>query len=163
MTIDSNTRKILDAFAVFGLTVIAVDWISSALAQRFLGDVVYNSRPLLLLLAVAFSISFPFFLIYLEDLFRGSFVVIGSGLCYGGIVANFLSRLIFGPVADFIPVPFIKGMECDPADLAIAGGLIIVLASLVYLTYQNFRQPESSTLKATALTEASPAPTATTP
>ena len=95
-------------------------------------------------------ISLSLFLVFV---FRSRLGLIGCALVFGGSAGNILGHVAFGPVADYIPEPFRNGSwECNPADLAIwTGSVMLVIALGFYLRdhyrYERVRGFRSSTAR----------------
>jgi len=124
--IDSERLRLLRILVAVVFAVICFDWSSSWLAERTLGDVIYNPRPPSLLLLVLFAGGFPALIMRSRMITNNPAAAFGCALVIGGVVANMLSRFLFGPVYDFIPMSIIiNHYECDPADLATwIGGIV---------------------------------------
>jgi hypothetical protein len=145
-------------FALIVCVVICFDWSSSWLAQRSLGDVIYNPRPPSLLLLFIFIFGFPLIILRSGGRFSDRLGIIGAAMCCGGSMANFISRIAFGPVPDFIPISFLATRyECDPADLAIWSGALVVIVALAISAREQYLSKRTLTLAPTqALPVASP-------
>jgi hypothetical protein len=117
--------------------VLAADWGSSWLAQRYFASaVIRNPNPppvsLLVFLVVGFS--------FMTFIFRNRVGLIGAAFCCGGAAANILAFAAFGPVVDFIHEPFISGdWECNPADIAIWSGSVLLIFALLLFLRDHYR------------------------
>ena len=129
----SNRQR---AFALIVLAVVAADWGGWALAARYLPNTIYNPAPAPISVMVLLVVGF----ICLMSIFQSRLGVVGCALCVGGAIGNIIGHLAFGPVADFIPELVRQGWQCNPADLAIWGGAVVLIVALFrYLREQHPR------------------------
>ena len=68
-----------------------------------------------------------------------SFTSCASALLLGGFAGNFANRLLLGYVVDMIYFPFLPWFICNPADIAICAGALMLGASLL-LRPQDWRE-----------------------
>ena len=55
-----------------------------------------------------------------------------SGLILGGFLGNFLQRLFVGHVVDMLYFPFMPWFVCNVADIAICGGVAMLVVSIFF-------------------------------
>ena len=60
-----------------------------------------------------------------------AFLLAAAGMIFGGFIGNFLDRVIFGYVVDMIYFPWLPFFICNPADIAITGGAVLLGISLL--------------------------------
>lgn len=60
------------------------------------------------------------------------FVLIASGLIFGGFFGNFIDRVIHGYVVDMFYFPWLPFFICNLADIAITFGAALIAASLLF-------------------------------
>ena len=115
-------------FLFIACVVVCVDWGMWWVAQHHLSNTIYNASvptlAIVFLLAVVDS--------WLLLLLKGRVLVIGCALSFGGVFANTVGGTAFGPVADYIPVPLLRGWECNLADIAISSGSVCILLALCF-------------------------------
>ncbi len=58
--------------------------------------------------------------------------VLFTGLLLGGASANYIEHLVFGPVDDYIYVPFSGDLYCNIADVAILSGIIVCALTMIF-------------------------------
>ena len=61
-----------------------------------------------------------------------AFLLVAAGLIFGGFLGNFLDRVLFGYVVDMIYFPWLPFFICNPADVAITGGAVLLGCSLLF-------------------------------
>lgn len=109
--------------AVIALAVMLIDWGSKLWSQQSI-FVVFNDReaswwPVPLLFACT-----AFFLWVSRDWLT----TFALGLLTGGWLANFIDRMFFGPVTDFIPISVLgRQYYANLADVAIVASLPLIL------------------------------------
>lgn len=97
--------------------------LSLAIAHLLVGSApVYNSADPGSTLFFVFFLLAPFFFAWLAP---SPPVTVFVGLASGGAMANAIDRKLFGPVADYIAVPWSPGMYCNAADVAIFISLLV--------------------------------------
>lgn len=122
---------------VIALTVMLVDWGSKLWSQQSL-FVVFNDREASWWPVPVLFVCTAFFLWVSRDWMT----TLALGLLTGGWMANFIDRMFFGPVTDFIPVSaFGRQYYANLADAAILASLPFVLV-IVGRSFQVLRRWE---------------------
>lgn len=60
------------------------------------------------------------------------FVLAAAALIFGGFLANFIDRVLFGYVVDMIYFPWLPFFICNAADIAITCGAVLTGISLLF-------------------------------
>ncbi len=60
------------------------------------------------------------------------FILTAAGLIAGGFFGNFLDRVLFGYVVDMIYFPWLPYFICNPADIGITAGAVLIGISLLF-------------------------------
>ena len=121
--------------------IVAVGFFVQVHAQSF-SQTIYNPA------APVWKIEVPLIFVGTYAVWRtNSFLVtLGFAFSVGGFAANCLAHYIFGPVADYIPVPLLPGgAECNIADLCLTTGAALLVISIFLvepLRRKRLRQAE---------------------
>jgi lipoprotein signal peptidase len=120
------------------VSFVAIDWVANAYASAHSAIVIYNSsiRPVGALLILLLTL--PLLCAFLVLLLDHVVATVGAALCVAGVLANFVGRLLFGPVPDFIPLPasiFGSGeWQCNLADIATTLGALLLFGSVLFFS-----------------------------
>ena len=61
-----------------------------------------------------------------------AFLLSAAGLVLGGFLGNFIDRVFFGYVVDMIYLPWLPYFICNPADIGITAGAVLIGVSLLF-------------------------------
>jgi lipoprotein signal peptidase len=134
---DEGTRTRLRWFVFIVFAVFVVDWGSSWLVDTyFTSAVIVNPRTPPLEILYLMPCGFAF----LALVIRNRVGAISAGLCCGGSLGNTIARVVCGPVVDFINEPFrAGGWVCNPADICIWTGSLLMLIALAFSLRDHWR------------------------
>ncbi len=114
---------------VLGLTYLK----NTGAAFGMLGD----NTVLLIIFTVVFLAIFAFIDFYYKS--SNGWYIAGFSLIVGGAIGNFIDRIVFGYVRDFIELKFIDFPIFNLADTFLTVG---VICYIVYLVFYEFKQSD---------------------
>jgi len=118
--------------------IVAVDFFVQVHAQSF-SNVIYNP------VGPSWKVEVLLICAGLYAVYRLNYRLVTWGFAFaiGGYAANCLAHLIYGPVADYIPTPFLHGgWEFNVADTCLSIGAVLMILSLILLRPLKADAPE---------------------
>jgi len=113
--------------------IVAVAFFVQVQARAF-PEVIYNPAT------PSWGIEVPLIFVAIYAVWRANSILVTLGFAFsvGGFAANCLTHYLFGPVADYIPVPLLPGgAECNIADLCLTTGAILLITTLFVVEPQR--------------------------